>query len=553
MKELIPSRGFQSSVDYDLSFGLGTQQRIDSIQIIWPNKTTSLVTQAPIDTLLVYDQQKLSAVPWVAPEPAPSLLKQDLLLLGAHEEDDQVDFYMERNVPWMLSRLGPAAVTADVNGDGLEDLYVSGTLKKPGQLYIQRNGQFIPDAGLSIQLKGFEDISAVFFDADGDGDQDLMLGAGGNNRPSFSKEMQNRLYMNDGKGRFSLSPTALPKNMGNTSVLLARDIDKDGDMDVFAGSRSMPMNYGALPQQMVYVNQGKGEFTVMPKEQLGPLFNAGMISSASFLATGELVVVGEWMEPMQYKFEGGRWKVEGAITKGMGWWQTVTAADLDGDGDEDLILGNLGSNFYLKPDSGHPVKLWVNDFSNNVIPEKILTRTLQQKDMPVFLKREVTDQIPILKKQNLKHQDYAIKSMQELFPENLIKASDVRVANDAHSYIAWNEGQGKFTISALPTIVQLSSLNAVLAKDVNGDGKVDLILGGNLTSFQPQFSRIDASYGQVLINKGNRQWEALGMQQSGLDVPGETRVIRQVKLGNQELIIFFLNHGQPITYQLRGK
>jgi hypothetical protein len=195
----------------------------------------------------------------------------------------------------------------------------------------------------------------------------------------------------------------------------------------------------------------------------------------------------------------------------------------------------------------------VNDFSNNVIPEKILTRTLQQKDMPVFLKREVTDQIPILKKQNLKHQDYAIKSMQELFPENLIKASDVRVANDAHSYIAWNEGQGKFTISALPTIVQLSSLNAVLAKDMNGDGKVDLVLGGNLTSFQPQFSRIDASYGQVLINKGNRQWEALGMQQSGLDVPGETRVIRQVKLGNQELIIFFLNHGQPITYQLRGK
>ncbi|TAH05775.1 MAG: VCBS repeat-containing protein [Sphingobacteriales bacterium] len=197
--------------------------------------------------------------------------------------------------------------------------------------------------------------------------------------------------------------------------------------------------------------------------------------------------------------------------------------------------------------------MWVNDFSNNVIPEKILTRTLQQKDMPVFLKREVTDQIPILKKQNLKHQDYAVKSVQDLFPENLIKSSDVRVVNDAHSYIAWNEGQGKFSISALPTIVQLSSLNAVLAKDLNGDGKVDLILGGNLTSFQPQFSRIDASYGHVLINKGSRQWEVLNMQKSGLDVPGETRVISNVKLGNRELILFFLNNGQPVSYQLRGR
>jgi hypothetical protein len=315
----------------------------------------------------------------------------------------------------------------------------------------------------------------------------------------------------------------------------------------------MPVNYGALPQQMVYVNQGKGVFTMMPKEQMGPLFNAGMISSARFLSNGVLVVAGEWMEVSGFKFEGGRWKVEGPIAKGLGWWQHIEAADLDGDGDEDLILGNLGSNFYLKPDSAHPVKLWVNDFSNNVIPEKILTRTLQQKDMPVFLKREVTDQIPILKKQNLKHQDYAIKSIQDLFPENLIKSSDVRIANDAQSYIAWNEGQGRFSLTALPAEVQLSSLNAVLPKDVNGDGKTDLILGGNLTAFQPQFSRIDASYGQVLINKGNQQWEVLGMQRSGLDVPGETRVIRHIKLGNRELIIFFQNNGQPITYQLRGK
>lgn len=550
MKELVPSRGFQSSVDYDLNFGLGQQTRIDSIRIQWPNRSVSLVANAPVDSLLIFEEGKAEQSAHLTGVAVPSIFAPAVVGMGTHEEDDQVDFYMERNIPWMLSRLGPAAAIADVNGDGMEDVYVTGTLKKPGQLYLQRKGGLQPDPALSALLKGYEDISALFFDADGDGDQDLMLGAGGNSKPSFSKEMQNRLLLNDGKGRFTESSTPLPKNMGNTSVLLAADIDKDGDLDVFAGSRSMALNYGALPQQMVYLNQGNGQFTAMPKEQLGPLFNAGMISSASFLKTGELVLAGEWMAPVIYKFEGGRWKVEGEVTKGKGWWQNVTAADLDGDGDEDLVLGNMGGNFYLKPDSAHPVKLWVNDFSNNVIPEKILTRSIAQKDVPVFLKRELTDQIPVLKKENLKHQDYANKSIQDLFAPSLIQSSEVRVADDALSCIAWNEGNGHYTIAALPALVQLSTVNAVLVSDVNQDGKPDLLLGGNMTAFQPQFSRIDASYGQLLLNKGQRQWDVVTMSRSGLDVPGETRVIRKLNIGTRPVYIFFRNNGLPQAYQL---
>jgi enediyne biosynthesis protein E4 len=245
--------------------------------------------------------------------------------------------------------------------------------------------------------------------------------------------------------------------------------------------------------------------------------------------------------------------VEGAVTNRKGWWQSVTAADLDGDGDEDLVLGNLGGNFYLKPDSGHPVKLWVNDFSNNVIPEKILTRTLQSRDIPVFLKREVTDQIPTLKKQNLKHQDFANKAIQDLFDEKIMQQTEVRVADYASSCIAWNDGGGRFSLTVLPSAVQLSTVNTVLVKDVNGDGRKDLILGGNLTAFQPQFSRIDASYGHVLVNKGNRQWGVMSMPESGLEVAGETRVIREMNIGGRNFIVHFRNNQRPIVYQLRTK
>jgi len=233
-----------------------------------------------------------------------------------------------------------------------------------------------------------------------------------------------------------------------------------------------------------------------------------------------------------------------------GWWQTVSAADLDGDGDEDLILGNMGNNFYLKPDSANPVRLWVNDYSNNVIPEKILTKTINGRDIPVFLKRELTDQIPILKKQNLKHQDYAMKSVQDLFTPELIKSSEIREVNFASSCVAWNEGGGKFTITPLPGLVQLSTVNSIFVKDLNGDGKNDLILGGNMVSFQPQFSRIDASYGQVLLNDGNRNWKTLSVSQQGIDVSGEVRAIKELTVGTKQEIIFFRNNDLPVSYTL---
>jgi enediyne biosynthesis protein E4 len=558
IRELIPSRGFQSSVDYQIIFGLGQRKKIDSILVTWPDQTQTSLRNPAMDTLHIIPETVSF------PAPAKTSVAQTLFTIvpvsfDKHTEDDYVDFYMERNIPQLLSREGPRAAVADVNGDGLEDIYIGGTLKRAGQLYIRQADGFNKSEDLSKQLLGYEDISAVFFDADNDGDNDLFLGAGGNNKPSFSKDMQNRLYINDGKGKFALSSKALPRNMGNTSVLLPFDIDDDGDLDVFAASRCMPANYGVTPECCVYINDGKGSFSTLSKEQCGPLTEAGMISGATFTGNAKdknkiLTVVGDWMGPRQFSFINNRFvELSTNLSAKLGWWQTISAADLDGDGDDDLVLGNLGANFYLKPDLNSPVKLWINAFSQNMLPEKIITRTIDGKDVPVFLKRDLTDQIPILKKQNLKHQDYAKKSIQDLFDANMIKTSEVKKVDFTASCIAWNEGKGKYTIMELPLVVQLSSVNSVLVTDINGDGKKDLLMGGNLIYWQPQFSRIDASYGHVLLNQGNRNWKYVPTDVSGIFVRGEVRDIKELDTKDKRFFLFLQNDDFPLMYSLNKK
>jgi filamentous hemagglutinin family protein len=553
MKELYPSRGFQSSVDYKMVFGLGSAAKIDSVVVVWPDMTLSSINAPGIDTALLIDQAHATRR-WFPTAAETEMFVERSSGFGNHEEDDHVDFYLERNIPRLLSRVGPRAAVADVNGDGLEDVYISGTLKKPGQLYIQNPTGFVFNPGLSAQLKDYEDISAVFFDADNDGDKDLMLGAGGNNRPSYAKENQNRLYINNGEGDFERRDS-LPRNMGNTAVLIPMDIDDDGDLDVFSASCSMPVNYGATPENCFYINDGKGIFSLMGKDACGPLSHAGMITGAVWLGRSkELVVVGEWMPPRVFKFNNNRFsEVKTNLAAFQGWWQTVNAGDLDGDGDDDLVLGNIGSNFYLRPDAEHPVKLWINEFSNNMLPEKILTRTINGKDVPVFLKRDLTDQIPVLKKQNLRHREYASKAVQDFFPPEQMKSSEVKTFTYPYSCFAWNDGAGNYTIEKMPVPFQLSTLNAILLTDLNGDGRQDLLAGGNMTSFLPQLSRVDASYGHVMINGGNRKWTYIPETGSGIDIRGDIRDIKGIRRGNQMNYLFLRNNDIPIVYAMHGK
>jgi hypothetical protein len=559
-REVIPSRGFQSSMDYKQVIGLGKITTIDSMIIMWPDRTGTTFVHPAIDTTLVLVQSG-SVKNW-----QPDTAQNNSLLFAAvpnefekHTEDDYVDFYYERNIPEILSREGPKIATADVNGDGLPDMYIGGTKGHPGQLYLQqKKGGFIKkNEPVLLQFKDFEDEAVLFFDCDKDGDADLFIGPGGNNNPPYSREMQSRLLKNDGKGNFTLDAAAFQSNGMNTGIAAACDFDHDGDLDLFVGSRSTPRNYGVAPASFIYINNGQGHFIDVAKTKNPDIANIGMVTGAVWAdvagdANKELIIAGEWMAPRIYSYNGDRFtEIKSNLGELYGWWQTVVAADINKDGKTDLVLGNAGDNFYLHPNKENPVKLWINDFNSNGSEDKILTRTIDKRDMPVFLKHEMQEEIPSIKKDNLKHKDYAKKSIQELFTNELINKSSVKQFNYSKSCVAINNGNGQFTVQPLPYQAQLSIVNAILCTDINKDGSVDLVLGGNRSGFPPQFGKLDASYGDVLINNGEGGFTGLSSQRSGLLVEGEVRDITMITGAGVNYILFARNDDYPVLYNIK--
>ena len=461
----------------------------------------------------------------------------------------------------MLSHDGPKAAVADVNGDGLDDIYIGGTIAKQGQLYLQNtSGGFIKkEASVFKQFTGFVDGAVLFFDCDKDGDNDLLLCSGGNAAMPFSRELQHRLYINDGKGNFKIATDAFPANKDNISVAIANDFDNDGDLDLFVGARCVSGEYGLTPQSHIYINDGKGNFKDMPAESCKGITDAGMVTGAVWAnvdgdAANELIITGEWMATLIFKYSNNNFTaIKTNLDDKMGWWQTVAVADLNNDGKQDLILGNLGENFYLHPDNKNPVKLYLSDFDNNGQTDKIITRTIDGKDKPVFMKVELESQMPMLKKQNLRNNDYAKKSVQELFNAEIMEKSLVKQVNYSSSCIAYNNGNGNFVLQNLPVSIQLSSVKNVLPVDINDDGKIDLVVGGNEFGFQPQLGRLDASKGDILINDGSNNFSVLSQMQSGIAVQGQIRDLVLLKRNNKISILFLQNNEFPVLYEVIKK
>ncbi len=561
-REVMPSRGFQSSVDYNQSIGIGNATAVDSLKIIWPDLGVTKTIHPGINKYLVFNQpvngEKVSSRVEIA---TSTLFEAVSTPFEKNEDDDFTDFYREKAIHQMLSHEGPKAAVADVDGDGLQDVYIGGTVTKAGKLYLQNSlGEFTINEELSFnQYTGFVDGAVLFFDCDKDGDNDLLLCSGGNVAIPASRELQHRLFKNDGKGNFQISPAAFPANKDNISVCIANDIDDDGDLDLFVGARCVSGEYGLTPQSHIYLNDGNGNFKDMPGDKCAGIADAGMVTGAVWENIDndnkkELIITGEWMATQIFKFKNNVFtRVKTDLDDKFGWWQTVAVADVNGDGKLDILLGNIGENFYLNPGELTPVKLFLNDFDNNGQTDKIMSRSVDGKDKPVFMKSELESQMPVLKKQNLRNADYARKSVQQLFGNEQVKVAPVKMVNYSASCIALNKGNGKFTIQKLPLSIQLSSVKTIFPIDINADGIVDLVTGGNEFGFQPQLGRLDASKGDALLGKGNGNFTVLSEQQTGLSLNGQVRDIVLIKRKDQPNVLFLQNNMYPVLYEIRRK
>ncbi|WP_111611431.1 VCBS repeat-containing protein [Algoriphagus yeomjeoni] len=558
-QEYQPVKGYMSSVDPRLHFGLGSVEKLDSLEIIWPDGKTQIIRDVQTNQVLKLSPEKdENAKPDLEEFPAQLFAQKVSKIPFQHQESNFIDFDRDRLRFWMISNEGPKAAKADVNGDGLDDLFIPGAKEQASVLLFQNsNGEFI-----SKQTELFasdaisEDVTALFFDANQDGKPDLLVGSGGIEFGDNSLAYSDRLYLNDGTGNFQKSPQYFSSNP--TAFLLPMDFDEDGDLDLIVGSRVIPFAYGIPTGLQVWENDGTGNFKQISQSLNPELSKIGMLTSADLAdldgdGTLEIIVAGEWMSIRIFSFEGNK-LIEKTNDFGFentsGLWNCLFVSDVNNDGYPDILAGNHGLNSRLRSHSSSQLRMILNDFDQNGTLDQILSQYENERTIPWVLKPALLRQIPSLRKQLLTYESYQNKSLEELFPEAVWANSLTLTAGILETSLWINDGTGNFLRTDLPLEIQSAPVYSITS--IPGKtGESFLIFGGNQSRIKPELGSQMGSYGWVLKPNGKNQWKILKPEESGLFVPGEIRDFIQISLENKPNLVVLRNNDKPLVFEFR--
>ena len=548
------TRGFISSVEPGLFFGLGKDIKVEKIEVIWPGGKTNLYENVSANKTITakYSNAQVRAKEIVKKKTLLSKLNpKDIGLDYKHNENEFDDFTQEVLLPHKLSNNGPFSASADVNGDGLEDLFIGGAAKQEGVLYIQKeDGKFKKSSSQPWNIdKESEDLEALFLDVDGDTDLDLYVTSGGNEFKIGNHLLKDRLYINNGFGIFSKNTKAIPNIYESSQTVISSDIDKDGDLDLFIGTRLITGKY-PFPASSYFLINNNGKFKRSEEIIAKGFNNIGMVTEAVFSdidkdGDEDLLVVGEWMKIIIFENKNGIFednsKKFGISEDSRGLWWSITANDIDNDGDDDYILGNLGRNNKFKATKEHPFKVYANDFDNNGTNDVILAKYYKGDYVPMRGKECTTQQMPYVSEKFKDYHSFATSTLIDILPKEKVKDAVVYEINNFESIILINE-DGILKRQVLPIQAQVSPIKGSIVNDFNADGYKDILVIGNHYGVEVETTRYDAGFGSLLLGDGQNNFKFLPPTSSGLHIPKDSRSVHQIKINKKNTLIITNNN-----------
>ena len=554
------TRGFQSSIDPKLTFGIGNATSIDSVKVIWPNGKYSELTSIKPNQLITigYSTAKNKVPEKIESKPYLKEISPASIGIGyKHQENDFDDFKKQILLPHSESKNGPFITTADVNSDGLEDFFIGGAKDQTGELYIQKTNGTFKKSSLKTFTKDrkYEDLGVLFFDVDNDNDQDLYIVSGGAEHPNQSKMYQDRLYLNDGQGNFNKSENSLPEMRTSGQVIIADDVDNDGDLDIFVGGRIIPDQYPYSPKSYLLINDSG---TFKKSNTSSDLNEIGLITSAIFTdydkdGDNDLIAVGEWTKIQIFENNNGQFsKLEiPALEKTAGLWFSIAQNDMDGDGDLDYFIGNLGLNSKFKAKKEKPFKIYCDDFDGNGTYDIILAKEYKGALVPLRGKECTSQQMPFVNQKFETFKSFAEADLGDILGENNLESALQLQADLFYSVYLENKGNGNFSVVKLPNQTQISPILSFEFVDLNKDGTEEIICFGNLYHTEVETVRYDASFGSVMRFNKNHNFSTLPYKLTGLNVKGDSKNSVQLKLKDKNFILITNNNDNPKLFQVK--